>query len=249
MAPRMAIGIAAALVFVIEAWLPFGSTLLYPLTLFTTWVHEMGHGLAALVQGGEFTELVINKNAGGYAMAYASRGWGQAIVCAGGLLAPPLLGSVIIATVHGPRRARILLAILAGAIVLSLALWVRSITGVIAMPIVAAFLGWFAWRGFRDKPHRRVVLAQVLGVLLALDTITRMVGYALSTEARKGEASDVQLMASEVGGAYWMHGLVIIAIALSALAFSLWWAWRRPDPIPEADRSPSRAGRANKASR
>ncbi|HUS27849.1 MAG TPA: M50 family metallopeptidase [Kofleriaceae bacterium] len=243
----MAIGLAAAIVFIIDAWMPFGSTILYPLTLFTTWVHEMGHGLAALLQGGEFTEIVINKNAGGYAMAFASRGWGQAIVCAGGMLAPPLLGSAIIATVHGPRRARIVLAALAIAIVVSLLIYVRSATGVIALPFVAALLGWSATLGFRKNPHRRVVMAQVLGVLLAVDTVTRMVGYALSTEARKGEASDVQLMANEVGGPYWLYGLAIIAIALSALALSLWWAWRRPAAPAAVDRSPAR--RASKAAR
>jgi len=245
----MAIGIAAALVFIIEQWLPFGHELLYPLTLFTTWVHEMGHGLTALLMGGQFDELVIRGDASGYAMAAAaSRGWPEAAVMAGGLLAPPILGSFILGFVHGPRRAKILLAFLAVALVASVAIYVRSTVGVITMPIVAALLGWAAFVGFRKKPHRRVVMAQVLGVLLALDTVFRMVGYALSTEARKGEASDVQLMANELGGPYWLYGLGIIAIALSLLAFSLWWAWRR-DVVREADRSPSPAARANKASR
>jgi len=228
--PRMAIGIAAALVFVIEAWVPMGHQILYPLTLFTTWVHEMGHGLTALVMGGHFHELVIRGDASGYAVASASRGWPEALVFAGGLLAPPILGSFILGFVHGPRRARILLAALAAGLVISVAIYVRSTVGVIAMPVVAALLGWAAWRGFRKKPHRRVVMAQVLGVMLALDTVFRMVGYALSSEARKGEASDVQLMANELGGPYWLWGLGIIAIALSLLAFSLWWAWRRPAP-------------------
>jgi len=38
--------------------------------------------------------------------------------------------------VHGPRRARIALAILALAIVVSRVIWVRSTTDWIAMPIV-----------------------------------------------------------------------------------------------------------------
>lgn len=233
--PRMAIGIAAALVFIIEQWVPLGHELLYPLTLFTTWVHEMGHGLTALVMGGHFDELVIRSDASGYAMAAAhSRGWPEAAVMAGGLLAPPILGSFILGFVHGPRRAKILLAVLAAALLASVAIYVRSTIGVIAMPLVAALLGWAAFVGFRANPHRRVVMAQVLGVMLALDTVFRMVGYALSTEARKGEASDVQLMANELGGPYWLYGLGIIAIALSLLGFSLWWAWRRPDaPAPK----------------
>jgi glucan phosphoethanolaminetransferase (alkaline phosphatase superfamily) len=182
-------------------------------------------------------------------MAGASRGWPDALVSAGGLLAPPILGAIILATVHGPRRARILLLFLAIALVASIAFYVRSAVGVIAMSAVAALLGYVALLGFRKKPHRRVIVAQVLGVMLALDTVFRMVGYALSSEARKGEASDVQHIANNLGGSYWMWGLAIIIIAIALLAFSLWWAWRRPAHVPAADRSPSPAARANKASR
>ena len=249
MHPRLAIGIAAAIVFIVQSWLPFGHELLYPLTLFTTWVHEMGHGLTGLALGGQFTELVIRGDASGYAMTGASSGWPDALVSAGGLLAPPILGSFILGFVHGPRRAKIVLTVLAAALVISVAIWVRSAVGVITMPIVAVLLGYVAWFGFRTKPHRRVIMVQVLGVMLALDTVFRMIGYALSSEARKGETSDVQNIANELGGAYWLWGLASIAIALSLLAFSLWWAWRRPDLSPADDRSPSRAGRANKASR
>ncbi|HSD89461.1 MAG TPA: M50 family metallopeptidase [Kofleriaceae bacterium] len=238
MHPRTAILLAAAVLFVISAWMPFGSTILYPLTLFTTWVHEMGHGLTALAVGGEFDSLVIRSDAGGYAMIRVFDGWPDALSDAGGLLAPPIVGSFILAFVHGPRRARIVLGLLAAALGLSVLVYVRSLTGVIAMPIVAALLGWASWRGFAENPHRRVILAQMLGVMLALDTVTRMVGYAMSTEARPGEKSDVQRIADQLGGPYWIWGLAIITIALSMLALSGWWAWRRPEL---ADRAAGRS--------
>ena len=235
MRPRTAILVAVAVYFAISWFVPFGTTLLYPLTLFTTWVHEMGHGLTGLIMGGEFKELVIRGDASGYAATYAARGWPEALVCAGGLLAPPFVGSSILAFVHGPRRARITLALLALAIVVSVAVFVRSTVGVIAMPGVAVFLGYFAWKGFAEKPHRRVVLAQFLAVILSLDTVTRMFGYALSSEARKGEKSDAQLIADQLGGSHWMWGLAIIAFALVLLGASLWWAWRRPErPAPKS---------------
>ena len=40
---------------------PWGPLILYPFTLFTTWVHEMGHGLTALAFGGE--TLITNFDA------------------------------------------------------------------------------------------------------------------------------------------------------------------------------------------
>jgi hypothetical protein len=227
--PRTIIIVAAVTVFVISAWVPFGSTVLYPLTLFTTWVHEMGHGLTALAFGGEFQSLEIHANAGGLARAYANAGWPDAMVAAGGLLAPPLLGSLLLAFVHGPRAARIVLGALAAALVVSVAIYVRSAAGVIAMPVVAALLGWAAWRGFADNPGRRVILVQVLSVILGIDTLTRMVGYSFTASTSDGQRSDVSAIAENIGGHYMMWGLAITTLALGMLALGLWRAWRRPE--------------------
>lgn len=234
MRPRTAIVVAVAMYFAISWFVPFGTTLLYPLTLFSTWVHEMGHGLTGLIMGGEFTELVIRGDASGYAVTYAAEGWPEALVCSAGILTPALVGSIILATVHGPKRARVALGFLAAALVLSLIFYVRSTAGVIAMPLVAVFLGYWAW-----QPKYRVVIAQFLAVLLALDTVTDGFAYALSSEARKGEKSDVQMIADQLGGSHWMWGLAIIAISLVLLSASLWWAWRRPDPTADRSRSPA----------
>lgn len=232
MRPRTAILIAVALVYIIGAYVPFGHQVLYPLTLFTTWVHEMGHGLTALLVGGSFDRLEIFSNAAGFAICREDAGWPAALVALGGLLAPPIVGAAIIAAVHGPRRARVALAILAGAIVLSLAIWVRSITGLVAMPIVAALLGYAAWRSwFGEAPERRVVLVQVLGVILALDTLTRMVSYVFVAEVEvdgKVSGSDISHVADNLGGHYVLWGMAVTAIAVGLLAGALWWAWRRP---------------------
>lgn len=224
----MAILIAAAVYFVVSTWVPFGPTLLYPLTLFTTWVHEMGHGLSALLVGGQFRELVINANAGGFAMAGAEAGWPEAIVAAGGLLAPPLLGAVILGTVHGPRRARIFLGAMSIGIVVSLVLYVRSSTGILAMAGVAVALAFATWGAFRATPQHRVVLAQFLAVILAVDTLTRMVSYAFMPAVQTGETSDVGLIAENLGGHYKLWGVVITALAVGMLALGAWLAWRRP---------------------
>jgi hypothetical protein len=226
--PRTAILVAAALLFVVAHYVPFGDVALYPLTLFTTWVHEMGHGLTALVLGGRFDSLDIYGNAGGLAHASASPGWPDALVAAGGLLAPPLVGAAILATVHGPRRSRILLAVLALALVASMVLFVRTPTGIIAMTVVALALGAAAWKLDGDY---RVIVSQVLGVVLALDTLTRMVGYAFMKEVElegRTTPSDVGLIAMNLGGSYIWYGLAITAIALSLLFLGGWWAWRRP---------------------
>ena len=236
MRPRSAILVAALLVFVVSSWVPFGHEALYPLTLFTTWVHEMGHGLTALVMGGRFDSLEIFGNASGVAHCSAGWGWHHSIVALGGLLAPPIVGTVLLAFVHGPRRARVALAVLAGALVLSLVIYVRSAAGLVAMPVVAALLGWAAWRGFAEHPERRVLLVQVLGVMLAIDTLTRMVSYVFEDSVVVDgvrSPSDIHNVAEGFGGHYLLWGLAVTAVAVGLLALGVWWAWGRPSPEAE----------------
>jgi hypothetical protein len=215
--------------------------MLYPLTLFTTWVHEMGHGIAALLVGGTFTRIEITPRGGGSSFANAPAGLPDAVVCAGGLLAPALLGAVILGAVHSPRRARILLGVLAAVIVGSLLLYVRSTTGYLALPVVAALLGWAAWRGFAARPERRVLLAQFLAVILTTDTVGRMVHYCSVATLKTGETSDVGLIAKNVGGSYRMWGLVITAVALGLLATGIAVAIRRSRRARLPELAPARA--------
>jgi Peptidase M50B-like len=230
MRPRTAILLAAALVFVVTAFVPFGRTILYPLSLFTTWVHEMGHGLTALAVGGEFRELSIFSDGSGLASCAALPGVPQAMVSLGGLLAPPIVGAAILALVHGPRRARVVLGLFALALIVSMVLYVRSIAGLVAMPLVALALGWSASRGFADKPERRTILAQVLGVMLAIDTLTRMVSYVFTKEVKVDGAvrsSDITNVANNLGGHYVLWGIAVTVAATGLLALGVWWAWGR----------------------
>jgi hypothetical protein len=230
MRPRHAILLAATTVFVVSAWLPMGHYVLYPLFLLSTWVHEMGHGLTALAVGGSFDHLEIFRDGSGLATCGAWAGWPQGLVALGGLLAPPLVGTAILALVHGPRRARLVLAALALALIASVVFYVRTPTGVIAMPVVAALLGWAAV-SFRDHPEHRVVIAQVLGVVLAVDTLTRMVSYVFMSEVEvdgKISRSDIQSVADNLGGHYVMWGVAVTVVAVSMLGLGLWWAWGRP---------------------
>lgn len=233
--PRRTLITAAVVLWIVSRIIPFGSLIVYPLTLLTTWVHEMGHGLTALLVGGQFRSLDIFSDASGLAQASAAHGRREAAVCAGGLLAPPILGAVILGFVHGPRRARVLLLALAGALVISVAIWVRSVTGLIAMPLCALLLGWAALRGFAKHPERRVLLAQIFGVVLALDTLTRMLSYVFTAQVEVGgekRPSDIAMLAENAGGHYLLWGVLFAGFACGLLALGLVRAWRAgPSPV------------------
>src|SRR5690242_17994454 len=167
----LAIGVSA----VVGWFVPYGGYILYPFTLMATWVHEMGHGMASLLSGGRFESLDVFASAGGLAHTLHSNS-ADGFVCAAGLLAPPIVGAGVLAAARGPRRARVVLAVLAAAMVLSLLVWVRSVAGWISLPLVAAVIGAFARWG---SPREVLFLAQFLGLRLAVDTVTR-IDYAFS---------------------------------------------------------------------
>ena len=47
--------------------IPLGGFVAYPLMLFSTLVHELGHGLTALLMGGSFKQMVIFSDGSGVA--------------------------------------------------------------------------------------------------------------------------------------------------------------------------------------
>ena len=75
---------------------PYGATVAWPLVLFSTFVHELGHGLTALAVGGRFESLQVFPDASGVA-SYAMRPsrFGRAAVAAGGLLGPAIGAAVL----------------------------------------------------------------------------------------------------------------------------------------------------------
>ena len=71
----------------------------YPFMLLGTWFHEMGHGLTAILVGGDFKYLEIYQNGGGVAYSTVTNKifsipTASALTAAGGLLGPAFAGAV-----------------------------------------------------------------------------------------------------------------------------------------------------------
>ena len=115
--------------------LPFGTFLLYPFVILTTWFHEMAHGLAALLVGWDFQRLVIFPDGSGFAESLSpidASPFKRAFVAAAGPLGPTLVGSLLILASGRRRSWRPALYALAVALILSTLIWVRSPVGVVA---------------------------------------------------------------------------------------------------------------------
>ncbi|MEM7779510.1 MAG: M50 family metallopeptidase [Pseudomonadota bacterium] len=222
--------------------LPGGNYVMYPFVILTTWFHEMGHGLAAMLMGQQFSQLIILPNGSGLAEVYLDRDAGRltlAVFAAGGPLAPVLVGAgLIVASAH-PRAWRPVLWGLAAAIMVSVLLYVRSPVGIAVLPLVAAGLGLIAWKA--PDGLTRFAL-QFLGMLGALSMVADF-DYLFSEEA----VIAGQVLASDTGAIedalflpHWVWASLILVTSIVTVGASLKYALsderrKLPPPKPPAN--------------
>lgn len=218
--------------------IPFGRFLAYPLMLLSTLVHELGHGIAALVVGGEFHKFVMFADGSGVASAGGVMpGWRSAVVSAGGLVGPALLAAVCFLFVRRARASQILLGLLGLAALAAEILVVRNAFGLVFVGALVAGIAWVIVR--RSKEDAQVVLA-FLAVQLAASVFSRG-DYLFVAEAKTGAGtlpSDVASMANSLGGTYWMWGAVCGLFSVLVLAGGLWFALRSPRRRPTKIKPP-----------
>ena len=218
--------VALALGTVILWQLPLGQTLLYPFTLLAVWFHEMGHGIASLLLGARFEELVLYAEGSGYALSAwpaDTPGVFHAVTAAAGLLGPSLVGAALIVASRSPRATRAALLFLGTALVLSTVIWVRSLAGWVVLPAFAALILSVAVFG---KPRLQRLAVEFLGVQAAI-SIWRDIHYLFSDGGYvdgQPVVSDTAAIADVLLLPYWVWGalitLAILTITWKALRYA-----------------------------
>jgi len=236
--------VAAVTATLISRFVPHGRSLLFPFTLLATWVHEMGHGLAALFVGGRIDRLEIFADASGLAHTSHGPGLPAALVALGGLVAPPLVGALILALARGPHRARMVLASLALGLLVSTLIYVRNTAGLVVAPLLGlALVAVLRLGGGREQ----MFVAQFIALHLALDTLGRGLSY-LFTDAvmvdGERHLSDIGAVAAGLGGPRVLWSIAVAAGSITLVLLGLFAAFRRPGGkrIPGREQEPGASG-------
>jgi hypothetical protein len=220
--------VAAAGLTVLLWRFPGGNYLLYPFTLLATWFHEMGHGLTALLLGGEFHRLEIYPNGSGLAI-YSGELFlgrvGRALVAAAGPMGPPLAGALFILASRRRSTAWLGLVFLGSLLLLSTLLWVRSPFGLLLLPAMGlGILAVACWA----SPWLRGFVLQFLGVQACVSTYHQVDYLFMEGAVINGRLilSDSSQIAQSLFLPYWFWGGVMAVFSLVVLISSLQLAFR-----------------------
>lgn len=219
----MLLSIAATLLLY---FVPFGRLIGRPLILFSTFAHEMGHGLAALAVGGEFLHFKMWLNGSGVASTrVADGGVLRAATSLGGLIGPALLSMLLFALATRPRWARWVVGAFGLVCALSVVLVVRNLFGIVFVSGCSALLLAIGWFGSQRIAHFTLVF---LGTQLALTVYSRS-DYLFTPIAKTGGGefpSDVANISRALGMPYWFWGGLIALLSAAILFIGCWIYYR-----------------------
>lgn len=205
-----------------------------PVMFLSTWAHEFGHGLGALITGGRFVELTVFPNFSGVAQTATSSDFSRAMVVVFGLLGPSLLGVFMIALTRAFSLYRVAILALAALLALSL-IWAADAFTVMTLGGGAVTMGLLGWK----LPGRILLyVAYVVAIALCLSSLTGF-GYFFMGNAEVAGAlyrSDTGILADLWGGPHWWWGglMVVLSVGILVAGVFLSDAWARR-------RAPSRA--------
>lgn len=215
---RLMFGISVGLTLTLY-WIPYGAVFAYPLLLLSTLAHEMGHGLTAVLVGGNFQQFMMWSDGSGVA-TYRSvhHALGEGLIAAGGLVGPAIAASILFFSARKANHARRVFLALGVVLAMLLMLYVRNLFGFLFVGVLI-LLALLISRLATDEMAQ--LLLVFVAVQLALSVFSR--GDYLFTEIAETSSgampSDVAQMANALFLPYWFWGSL-------CGAFSVWVLWR-----------------------
>lgn len=155
--PLFIVGLALAVYYVLERFIPFGGLLTYPFKLIVTMLHEFGHALGALLTGGQVDSIQINANGGGWCK---TAGGMRGIVLMGGYLGSAIFGNILLYMGYVyPRLSKYVLYALTGMMIIIATIWSASIMNTLfILPFLAAVV-------FINRTQYNGLFLMILGAL------------------------------------------------------------------------------------
>ena len=190
----------------------WSTPIITPLKILIVFMHEVSHGLAAVLTGGKIESLSISPQQGGLAV---TRGGNEFLISSAGYTGSLLIGVMLFLVALKSNLDRTLMALLGGAALLITAFYIRDLfalvfcaaTGVI-MLLIARFL----------PANANDMMLRIIGLISMI-----YVPYDIfsDTIARPDAHSDAYMLAEKFGGTSMLWGGIWLLISSLVIAGSL----------------------------
>lgn len=208
--------------------------LVYPFRLFVTFVHETGHGLAALLTGGRFLGFQVFENGAGVAL---TAGGSRLLILPAGYLGAAAFGAILFYLAHSVPHSKsisVILGVLVGIVTLLYTGLLSASFSPVAFIVGLVTAGLLIWLGRRADDDINLLALNFLAIMTGLHAVFDLIGLIGSSGARLGNVrNDAAAFSAEVAplipAAVWALVWAALAVAMlgAAVYFSLIRPWLR----------------------
>ena len=193
---------------------PWGPIVLYPFTLFTTWIHECSHAVMVVLMGGSVASITIQPDTSGLTRSLmpAAR-VAQGLVASAGYLGASLVGCLLMTATRIEKRARPILWSIGAFMLLTVIFWMRNPFG--ALVVLAWGLALCVLARHASGGISRFVLS-VLAIQVALNAV-----YDIRILFLVHGPSDAQTMARLFLVPAWIWAGLWMATSVAMLIWTL----------------------------
>lgn len=208
---------AAIAVSLVLSLTPWTAWLLYPFKLFTTWVHECSHALAALLVGGRVVSITIAPNTSGltHSLVPDNRLAGG-IVASAGYLGAAAVGCLLLAATRVERWAHRILLGIGAFMLITLIIWMRNLFGAVVVLAWGVVLIALARRGMAQAVR---FLLSFLAIQVTLNAVYDIRVLFLID---RGRQSDAATMARLFLLPAWVWATTWMIMSILMLGATLW---------------------------
>lgn len=219
----------AGLTAILISWIPIVNWLDYPFRLLNTLVHELGHGIAALITGGDFSGFTISLDGSG--RAYSS-GW-RLIVAPAGYLSVAIFAAGLTMLGRSHRFSRLALAVIGSMMILLTlcyarpdAFTFRALSDTILTLGSGLIFGAIFLKIAKDaSPGGIIFFLHLIAIKAGLTAFADIFTVIRISSLGASVHTDAQTMANLTGIPAIIWGILWVIISFTLIGSAIWSTW------------------------